>query len=344
MNVRFRVAGAPHVFGGYSVPRVMMQVLAALVPVAAVQVALYGPGLLLQLAVAVPTALGCEALAMRLRRRDAAPALRDGSVLVTAALVALSVTPFAPWWLTAAGTAIAVLIGKHAYGGLGHNPFNPAMVGYAAMLVSFPLAMSRWPVPVDAGGAWSALAGQAWAAFSGTASPARFDAWTGATTLDALRSGLAQRYTMEEITAGAAFGPLAGAGSQWVNLAALAGGAFLLVRGIVRWHIPAAMLAGLALPAAVMHGLDPGTYPGPLFECCSGAAMLGAFFIATDPVTAAASDRGRLVYGAGIGFLTWAIRHWGSYPDGVAFAVLTMNLAAPLIDRWTIPRIHGDRR
>ena len=341
--MRFQASIAPHVLGGYSVPRVMLQVLAAMLPVAAVQVALYGPGLLLQLGISVPTALACEALAMRLRRRAAAPALKDGSAIVTAALIALSVTPFAPWWLTVGGTAVGVLIGKHAYGGLGHNPFNPAMVGYAAMLMSFPLAMSRWPVPLDAGATWSALAAQSWAAFSDTAPSARFDAWTGATALDAIRSGLALRYTMEEITSGTGFGGLAGAGSQWVNLAALAGGAFLLVRGIVRWQIPFAMLAGIAAPAAVMHWIDPGAYPGPLFECFAGAAMLGAFFIATDPVTAAASDRGRLVYGAGIGLLTWAIRHWGSYPDGVAFAVLTMNLAAPLIDRWTIPRIHGDQ-
>jgi electron transport complex protein RnfD len=341
--MRFQASVAPHVLAGCSVPRVMLQVLAAMLPVAVVQAALYGPGLLLQLAVAVPTALACEALAMRLRRRAAAPALLDGSVLVTAALVAVSVTPFAPWWLTVGGTAVGVLVGKHAFGGLGHNPFNPAMVGYAAMLVSFPFAMSRWPVPLDGGATWSALAVQSWAAFCDAAPPARFDAWTGATALDALRSGLALRYTMEEITSGTEFGGLAGAGSQWVNLAALAGGAFLLARRIVRWQIPLAMLAGIAAPAALMHTIDPGVYPGPLFECFAGAAMLGAFFIATDPVTAATSDRGRLVYGAGIGLLTWAIRHWGSYPDGVAFSVLTMNLAAPLIDRWTIPRIHGDR-
>ena len=343
--MRFATSQGPFVYAGYSVPRVMVQVLVALLPVAIVQVALYGPGLLLQLAVAVPTALGCEALALRLRGREARPALRDGSVLVTAALIALSVTPFAPWWLTFGGVAVAVLLGKHAYGGLGHNPFNPAMVGYAAMLVSFPLAMSRWPVPLDASGAdWSSLATQAWHAFTGLAASNDFDAWTGATTLDAVRSGLAQRYTLDEIVAGDAFGPFGGAGSQWVNLAALAGGGFLLLRGIVRWHIPVAMLAGLAVPAALMHALDPSLYPGALFELASGATMLGAFFIATDPVTAAASDRGRLIYGAGIGFLTWLIRHQGSYPDGVAFAVLTMNLLAPLIDRWTIPRIHGESR
>jgi electron transport complex protein RnfD len=343
--VRFATSPAPFVYAGYSVPRVMFQVLLALAPVAMVQVALYGPGPLLQLAVAVPTALACEALAMRLRGREAGAALRDGSVLVTAALLALSVTPLAPWWLTLAGVAVAVFLGKHVYGGLGHNPFNPAMVGYAAMLVAFPLAMSRWPVPLDAAATdWPSLAIQSWHAFLGTASRGDFDAWTGATALDALHSGLAQRYTMEEVAARSGFGPLAGAGSQWVNVAAVAGGAYLLLRGVVRWHIPASMLAGLALPALVMHALDQGAYPGPVFECFSGAAMLGAFFIATDPVTAAASDRGRLVYGAGIGFLTWVIRHWGGYPDGVAFAVLTMNLAAPLIDRWTIPRIHGHPR
>ena len=343
--MRFATSQGPFVYAGYSVPRVMVQVLVALLPVALVQVVLYGPGLLLQLAVALPTALGCEALALRLRGREARPALADGSVLVTAALIALSVTPFAPWWLTLVGVAVAVLLGKHAYGGLGHNPFNPAMVGYAAMLVSFPLAMSRWPVPLDASGAdWTSLATQAWHSFTGLASSSDFDAWTGATSLDAVRSGLAQRYTLDEIVANGAFGPFGGAGSQWVNLAALAGGGWLLLRGIVRWHIPVAMLAGLAVPAALMHALDPSLYPGAVFELASGATMLGAFFIATDPVTAAASDRGRLIYGAGIGFLTWLIRHHGGYPDGVAFAVLTMNLAAPLIDRWTIPRIHGEPR
>jgi electron transport complex protein RnfD len=317
----FTRGSPPYVIAGYSVQQVMLQVLLALAPVAAVQVWLSGPGLLRLLAVAAITSLASEALALRLRRRSPQPFLRDGSVLVTAALLALALPSTAPWWLVAFGTAVAVLLGKHAYGGLGQNPFNPAMVGYAVLLVSFPLEMTRWNAP---GSGWDAL--------------------TGATALDALRSGLRESYTIEEIRRGAEFGALGAADGEWVNLAALLGGVYLLVRGIVRWQIPVAMLLGLALPALLAHGLDPGAHADALFHLASGATMLGAFFIATDPVSAATSDRGRLVYGAGIGLLTWVIRSYGSYPDGVAFAVLLMNLVVPLIDRATVPRIYGHRK
>ena len=299
----------------------MFQVLLALAPVLAVLVYLHGPRPVVLLAVAAVTALACEALALRLRGRAAKPALRDGSVLVTAALLALAVPPGLPWWLLAFGTAVAVLLAKHAYGGLGQNPFNPAMVGYAVLLVSFPLEMTQWPAP-DAG----------------------WDAVTGATALDTLRTGLRESYTMQEILAGPAFGRVGASGGEWVNLAALAGGLYLLARRVIRWHIPVAVLAGLAVPAALAHLFDPGAHSGAAFHLASGAAMLGAFFIATDPVSAATSDRGRLVYGAGIGLLTWIIRSWGGFPDGVAFAVLLMNLAVPLIDRYTVPRIHGEPR
>lgn len=318
--MRFDAAPAPHVIAGFTVPRVMKQVLLALVPVATAQVALFGPRVLLQLAVCAATALACEAIALRVRRIEARRFLVDGSVLVTAALLALSVPTLLPWWLGAFGTAVAVLLGKHAYGGLGCNPFNPAMVGYAVLLVSFPLEMTRWPVP-SFGAPW--------------------DAVTGATALDQLRTGLGQRLTMQEIFALPPFGLLGDAGGQWINAAAFLGGLYLLARGIVRWHIPTAVLAGLVLPAALAHTVDPGAYAAATFHLFSGATMLGAFFIATDPVSAATSDRGRLYYGAGIGTLTWIIRTWGGYPDGIAFAVLLMNLAAPLLDRYTVPRIHG---
>jgi electron transport complex protein RnfD len=298
----------------------MYQVLLALVPVLAVQVWLYGTRSLVLVAVAATAALACEALALRLRHRPSVPFLRDGSVLVTAALLALAVPPTLPTWQLVLGVACAVLLAKHAYGGLGQNPFNPAMVGYAVLLVSFPQEMTRWPAP---GADW--------------------DAVTGATALDALRTGLRQSYTMEEIFSGAAFGRVGAAGGEWVNLAALAGGSYLVALRIVRWHIPVAMLAGIAVPAALCHAFDPGAHAGATFHLAAGATMLGAFFIATDPVSAATSDRGRLVYGAGIGLLTWIIRTWGGFPDGVAFAVLVMNLAVPLIDRCTVPRIHGQR-
>lgn len=319
--MEFPIASPPYVVAGFSVQRVMLQVLFALMPVATVQLWLYGPGTLRLLAVAAITALACEGLALRLRRQPPQVFLCDGSVLVTAALLALSLPSSLPWYLAAFGTAVAVLLGKHAYGGLGQNPFNPAMVGYAVLVVSFPLEMTRWSAP---GAGWDAL--------------------TGATALDALRNGLRESYTIEEIRRGAEFGGIGAADGEWVNLAALAGGLYLLARRITRWQIPVAMLFGIALPAALAHGLDPGAHAGAAFHLASGATMLGAFFIATDPVSAATSDRGRLVYGAGIGLLTWIIRSFGSYPDGVAFAVLLMNLVVPLIDRVTVPRIHGHQK
>ena len=341
--MKFETAPAPHVIAGHSVPRVMLQVLLALVPAAAVHVALFGPGLLLQGAVACVTALLGEALALRARGRDARPALRDGSVLVTACLLAFCLPPWLPWWLTVLGTALAVLLGKHAFGGLGQNPFNPAMVGYAALLLAFPLEMTRWPLPLDTEGAgdWAGLARLTAVAFYGGDGGAAWDAYTGATALDAVRTGLELRYTMSETLAGPALGVLGARGFEWVNLAALAGGLYLLARGIVRWQIPVAVLLGLLVPAFVARALDPGSMLPPLVHAFSGATMLGAFFIATDPVSAATSDRGRLWYGAGIGLLTWTVRTFGGYPDGFAFAVLLMNVAVPLLDRYTVPRIYG---
>jgi electron transport complex protein RnfD len=342
--MRFETAPAPHVIGGYSVPRVMFPVLLALVPAGVAHVAVFGPGLLLQVAVASVTALACEAAALRWRNRDAGVALRDGSVLVTAFLLAFSVTPLLPWWLNVFGTAAAVLLGKHAFGGLGQNPFNPAMVGYAILLVAFPAEMTRWPVPLDADGAhgWFDLARLTVLCFYGGDAGGGWDGYTGATALDSIRNGLDLRYTLPELLErGTIVGALGARGFAWINLAALAGGAYLLWRRIVRWHIPVAVLGGLMVPAMLASWLDPGAHVGPLLQAFAGATMLGAFFIATDPVSAATSDRGRLWYGAGIGLITWVIRTWGGYPDGFAFAVLLMNLAVPLIDRYTVPRIYG---
>ena len=343
-EMRFDTSPAPHVIAGYTVPRVMFQVLFALLPAGTAHVVLFGPGLLLQLAVACVTALLAEAAALRWRGRDAAPALKDGSVLVTAFLLAFSIPPRVPWWLGALGTALAVLLGKHVFGGLGQNPFNPAMVGYAILLVSFPAEMTRWPVPLDVEGtrSWSELARMSVASFYGADLTAHWDGYTGATALDSIRSGLDLRYTLPELLArGDIAGTLGARGFAWINLAALAGGLYLMLRRIVRWHIPVAVLGGLLVPSFIAHGLDSGIALGPALQAFSGATMLTAFFIATDPVSAATSDRGRLWYGAGIGLLAWIIRTWGGYPDGFAFAVLLMNLAVPLLDRYTVPRIYG---
>jgi electron transport complex protein RnfD len=342
--VRFDTSPAPHVIAGYTVPRVMFPVLLALVPAGIAHVALFGPGLLLQLSVACVTALLAEAAALRWRGRDAVPALKDGSVLVTAFLLAFSVPPLLPWWLGALGTALAVLLGKHVFGGLGQNPFNPAMVGYAILLVSFPAEMTRWPVPLDVEGThtWPELARLSFASFYGADLASHWDGYTGATALDSIRNGLDLRYTLLELQGrGDIAGEFGARGFAWINFAALAGGLYLMKRGIVRWHIPVAVLAGLLVPSFIAHALDPGIALGATMQAFSGATMLAAFFIATDPVSAATSDRGRLWYGAGIGLIAWIIRTWGGYPDGFAFAVLLMNIAVPFIDRHTVPRIYG---
>ena len=343
----FATAPAPHVVAPSSVGRVMRQVLYALVPTVALHVVFFGPGLLIQIVLGVATALLAEAAALRLRGKPLPPFLLDGSAIITAVLLALCLPPLAPWWLVVSGVAFAILLAKHLFGGLGANPFNPAMVGYAVLLVSFPARLLQWLPPNVAGLEPAALSFVETLAtiLTGTP-PARFtwDAITSPTPLDSLRTNLALGMTMGEAHANALFSAFGGKGWEWINLATLAGGAYLLVLKIIRWQIPVAMLTALFVCASVMSAADPGAYAGPLFHLTSGASMLGAFFIATDPVSAATSDRGRIVYGAGIGVLTYVIRTWGGYPDGVAFAVLIMNLAVPLIDRYTIPRIYGHAR
>lgn len=342
--MEFPTSAPPHVVAPNSVARVMRLVLYALVPTVVLHVVFFGPGLLVQIVLACATALAAEAIALRLRRKPIKQYLTDGSVVITAVLLALCLPPLAPWWLIVSGTAFAVWLAKHAFGGLGMNPFNPAMVGYAVLLVSFPAQLLQWlpPAVPQLQGVDISFGETVTTILTGEL-PARlnWDAITSPTPLNALRTNLAMGMTMAEANASPIFGGLGGRGWEWINLATLAGGMWLLAMRIIRWQIPVAMLASLAACASIMYAVDPGSYAGPVFHLTSGASMLGAFFIATDPVSAATSDRGRLIYAAGIGVLTYVIRTCGGYPDGVAFAVLLMNLAVPLIDRYTIPRIYG---
>lgn len=345
--MNFATAPAPHVVAPNSVGRVMRLVIYALLPTIVLHVVFFGPGLLVQIALGTATALAAETVALRLRRLPVRKFLTDGSAVITAVLLALCLPPLAPWWLVVSGTAFAILLAKHLYGGLGSNPFNPAMVGYAVLLVSFPAQLTQWLPPHTAGlsSAHLDIGETLYTIFSGGL-PARltWDAVTSPTPLNALRTGLTMGHTLQETVASPIFGTFGGRGWEWINIATLAGGLWLLALRIIRWHTPLAMLAGICIPAALMYSIDPGAYPGPLFHLTAGATLLGAFFIATDPVSCATSPRGQLVYGAGIGLTTYVIRTWGGYPDGVAFAVLLMNLAVPLIDRFTVPRIYGHER
>ena len=329
----------------YSLQQIMLQVSYALLPAIAVYSWLFGAAVLVNILLAVLLALGFEALILSLRGRPLSP-LSDGSAILTAVLLALSVPPLAPWWLLAVGVFFAIVIAKHLYGGLGFNPFNPAMIGFAVLLISFPLEMTRWPAAVALVQQPLDLMQTLQWVFGGTL-PAglSFDALSGATPLDTLKTRLGLGETLAQIhSQQPILGTLGGTNWQWVNLAILAGGLWLLWRRIISWHIPVALLGSLMLLAGLFHLINPELYATPLFHLFSGAAILGAFFIATDPVTAATSNLGKLWFGAGIGILTYVIRTWGGYPDAIAFAVLLMNMSAPTIDYYTTPRAFGERK
>ena len=343
--MKFSTAPAPHSVSPATVRRMMLLVLAALVPAIVAHSVFFGWGLAINLMLATIAALAAEAVALVLRRKPVALFLSDGSALITAVLLAFAIPPLAPWWITASGAAFAIWVAKHLYGGLGYNLFNPAMAGYAALFVSFPGHMTRWPLPTGVASVDLSLSETIQLIFTEKLPEAlSWDAISGATPFAAERAGLLLRYTMDEIRMQPVFGALAGVGWDWISFAVLIGGGGLLWLRVIRWQIPVAVLASLFVCASVMHLIDPGAYSGPLFHLFGGATMLCAFFIATDPVSAATSDRGRLIYGAGIGVLTYVIRAFGGYPDGVAFAVLMMNATVPLIDRYTVPRIYGHAR
>ncbi len=336
---------SPYLRQAASVRSVMLRVLAALLPGIAAYVWFFGAGVLVQLVLASLAALAGEAAMLAIRRKPLWLFLGDGSALVTAWLIALTLPPLVPWWLIVLATLFAIVIVKHFYGGLGQNPFNPAMAAFCLMIVAYPQLMSQWPAPgVFAG--FSGFSAQ-WDLIFGGASLRQLDAITMATPLDSLRTALHTsdaHATVAGVTAGnPAFGSLAGKGWEWVSLGYLLGGIWLIQQRIITWHIPTAFLAALAAIAALFHLISPDTFAGPLFHMLGGGAMLGAFFIATDPVSGATTPRGKLIYAAGIALLTWIIRTFGAYPDGVAFATLLMNIATPLIDMWTQPPVFGHK-
>jgi electron transport complex protein RnfD len=342
--MEFPTAPAPHLPPRTTVTAVMLEVLIALVPGVLAYLWFFGPGLVLNLLIAALTALATEAVMLKLRGQALKPALNDLSALVTASLLALAMPPLTPWWVTSVAIVFAIAVAKHLYGGLGYNLFNPAMAGYAVVLISFPAHMDGF-VPARGVGtehAQVSLAETFDFVFTGHLPDGmQIDAVSMASPLDVMQSDLGRARMVSEITASPGFGGLGGVGWEWINAAFAAGGLWLLFRGIIRWHIPATVLAGVAGMALICNLADGDHYAPMSFHLFTGATMLGAFFIATDPVSAATTERGRLYYGAGVGVLTYIIRVWGKYPDGVAFAVLIMNMLVPVIDHYTRPRVYG---
>lgn len=308
----------------------MKLVLLAALPGTLMMFWLYGWGVLINLILAGVAALAVEAAMLRLRQRPLRASLSDGSALVSAMLLALALPPYCPWWLTLSAAACAMVFGKHLYGGVGSNPFNPAMLGFALVLVTFPQHMTHWPSShgMDLMNGLQQIFGYG-------QTP---DAWVRATALDSLR--INKSLTMDELfSANPAFGHFGGRGVEWVNLAFLAGGAFLLQRKVFSWHAPVGMLASLFIISLLFwNGTGSDSHGSPLFHLLTGATMLGAFFIVTEPVSGGKSPVARLLFGIGVGLLTYLIRTWGGYPDGVAFAVLLMNLCVPALERFAVAR------
>ena len=296
----------------------------------------FGIGVLLNVAVASLTAVIGEALVLKLRSLPLS-SLADGTAALTGALLGLCLPPLLPFWMVAIGAGFAIVFGKHLYGGSGNNVFNPAMVGFAMLIISFPLAMSHWPAPFSTNSGFTDAGTSFTTKLNTSAAQEHYDGITAATPLDAYKFRIAS--TNDEF-----FSVSGTQETNWqtwarINLAFLIGGLFLLYRKLIPWQIPASFLVTLGVLSLVFYdGGSSASLGSPAFTLFTGASMLTAFFIATDPVTSPGHRVGLLVFGAGVGLIVFIIRSWGAYPEGVAFAILLMNATAPLIDHVFVLR------
>ena len=344
-----KLASSPFTKPKQQVSHLMLWVVGATLPGLVALFIFFGWGVIINSLLACVFAVLFEALVLKLRERPIKRVLSDNSALLTGLLLGLSLPPLLPWWMTAIGVGFAIVFAKQLYGGLGNNLFNPAMVGYVLLLISFPLQMTSWLPPASLAQSTPDFLTTLHFIFTGTGVNGEsldtvrlgIDGYTMATPLDEMKTGINQGYRINEFIDAPIFGGLSGVGWYWVNLAFLAGGLVLAVRKVLAWQIPVSMLTAMFVTAGLLHLFAPDSNPSPVFHLFSGAAMFGAFFIATDPVTAATSVKGRIVFGAGIGIITVLIRNYGGYPDAIAFAVLLMNMAVPMIDYYTQPRVYG---
>ncbi|MEQ8289532.1 MAG: RnfABCDGE type electron transport complex subunit D [Gammaproteobacteria bacterium] len=329
---------SPHTHTTRTVRDVMLQVMLALIPGIAVSTWYFGISILANLFLGVLFAVAIEAGLLRLTRSPVLPGITDGTAIVTGMLFALALSPFTVWWVTLTGIAFAILVAKHLFGGVGNNPFNPAMAGYVFVLLCFPVQMAAWPDLLASSDL--SFADSLGIIFQGL--PATTDGLTGATPLTNMQLELNRMTMVSEIEAGPLYGALGGMAWQGIAIAYLLGGIWLMINHIIRWQIPCAVIGTVLLAAIVCHMTDPDIYPSASYHLFTGGTMLCAFFIATDPASSSTTPGGKIIYGVGIGLLIFIIRTWGSYPDGIGFAVLIMNAFVPLIDYYTRPRVLGE--
>lgn len=317
---RVVVSSSPHAHRGEDIQRIMFTVVAALIPATLFSFYLFGLNALKVYAFSVIFALITEAAFCRFMKKPLS--IYNGSAIVTGILLAMNLPPSSPWWMVILGAVIAIALGKEVYGGLGCNPFNPALVARVVLLVSFPVHMTTWLKPGVRG-----LVGN-------------LDAVTAATPLDIVKTyGLQalDQYTVKDLFLGTVGGSL----GEMSALALLVGGIFLLWKRIITWHTPAAFVGSAAAISLVFWLINPAKFADPIFHIFSGGLVLGAFFMATDMVTTPVTPKGMLIFGLGCGIITMIIRMFGGYPEGVSFSILLMNATTPLLDQWTKPRVFG---
>ncbi len=335
---------SPYIVNAPSVSFIMFKVLLALIPGIALYVYVFGVGVIINILLASLTVLLTESVILAIRKLPIRPFILDGSGLVTAWLLALSIPSIAPWWIIVLGTLLCIIFGKHLYGGLGYNLFNPAMVGYAILLISFPSIMTHWQTPSALMASPMDWLDQIKIIFKNNLlTKETIDAMSSATPLDYIKTQLTLHQTLSSIQQDKIFGLIGGHGLELINLGYLAGGLYLLKEKIISWHLPVAFLSTLFITALMFNVLSSETFASPLFHVMSGGSILCAFFIITDPVSAPTTPKGKIYFGAGIALLVFIIRIFGGYPEGIAFAVLLFNICAPLIDSLTQPRVFGHK-
>lgn len=322
------VSLSPHAHGNDSVERNMYGVIIALIPAVLVSLYYFGIGSAVLLLTSVAACVFFEwAIAKYMLKTK--PQVLDGSAMLTGLLLGMNLPSNLPLWIIILGALIAIGVGKMSFGGLGNNPFNPALVGRCFLLVSFPAQMTSWPTVGQLG--------------------SYLDAQTGATPLsvmkEAIKTGdaslldkLPDTFTM--LLGNPANGMGAGTIGEVCAAALLLGLIYMLVKKIITWHIPVSILCTVFVFSGLMHMINP-VYANPVYELLSGGLMLGAIFMATDYVTSPMTKKGQLIYGVAIGFLTIVIRNWGSYPEGMSFAILIMNGFTPLINHYMKPKRYG---
>ncbi|MCK0513151.1 RnfABCDGE type electron transport complex subunit D [Aromatoleum buckelii] len=347
MNPPLPDKSGPFTHAPNSVQQTMLTVLLALSPATLFNAYLFGWPAILLFVVTVASCITIEAVCLVLAGRKVQAGLADGSGVLTGWLLAMSLPPWAPWWIGVLGAVFAIALAKHAFGGLGQNVFNPAMVARVALLVSFPVVMTAWvsPQPLFSAGA-PGLAEAAAITFGEYS----VDAVSAATALGHVKTelsrGISVTQSMPQVPGliDMALGLRAGSFGETSAVLILLGGMYLMARRVISWHIPATVLGSLFLLGTLFHAVNPARFADGSFHMFSGASFLGAFFIATDYVTSPVSKTGQLIFGIGCGVLAWVIRTFAGYPEGMAFAVLLMNALAPIIDQYTRPRLFGRGR